>query len=63
MIKCIEEPCDQPATFVRCTQFAGDHEYCDAHAHAQDDFQKEDSADTFFWTTVEKHEEWKKKHA
>ena len=39
--KCIE--CDKTAEWVRCTQFAGDHPYCDEHARLEKDFTDEDS--------------------
>lgn len=39
--KCLE--CDKPAEWVRSTQFAGDHPYCDEHAHQEKDFGENDS--------------------
>jgi hypothetical protein len=39
--QCIE--CDLPAVWVRCTQFAGDHPYCEAHARQEKDFGENDS--------------------
>ena len=38
---CIE--CDKPAAWVRCTQFAGDHPYCEEHAKQETDFGENDS--------------------
>ena len=35
--------CDKPATWVRSTQFAGDHPYCDLHAKQESDFNENDS--------------------
>ena len=35
--------CDKPAAWIRHTQFAGSHEFCDDHARAEDDFLVEDS--------------------
>jgi hypothetical protein len=35
--------CEQPATWVRSTQFAGDHPYCEHHAHLESDFGECDS--------------------
>jgi hypothetical protein len=35
--------CDQPATWVRSTQFAGDHPFCEAHAKLESDFGECDS--------------------
>ena len=43
--KCVE--CDKPATWMRCTQFAGDHPYCEYHAKLEPDF--EDSDSYHFW--------------
>jgi hypothetical protein len=39
--ECIE--CGEPATHVRCTQFAGDHPFCQVHAELQEDFEQNDS--------------------
>lgn len=39
--------CDKPAHWVRHTQFAGSHPFCDAHAREQKDFGKDDSYE--FW--------------
>lgn len=43
--------CGEPATWVRSTQFAGDHPYCTIHAKKEDDFGEED--DSTFWIDVE----------
>jgi len=40
--------CDQPAQWIRHTQFAGNHPYCEQHALLEPDFLLEDT-DTF-WT-------------
>lgn len=39
--KCLE--CDKDAEWVRSTQFAGDHPYCDEHARKENDFGENDS--------------------
>ena len=39
--RCLE--CDAPAAWVRCTQFAGNHPYCDHHARLESDFNENDS--------------------
>jgi hypothetical protein len=39
--KCIV--CEKPAEWVRSTQFAGDHPYCDLHARLESDFLENDS--------------------
>ena len=39
--KCIE--CEQPAVWIRSTQFAGDHPYCQEHAQEEADFLINDS--------------------
>ena len=38
---CLE--CNKPAKWVRSTQFAGDHPYCEEHAREEKDFQENDS--------------------
>lgn len=38
---CLE--CNEPAVYVRSTQFAGDHPYCEKHAKEQKDFEINDS--------------------
>lgn len=51
-MKCIE--CGEPATWVRSTQFAGEHPYCTKHAHKEKDFGKNDSYEYWYelkyWT-------------
>ncbi len=42
------EKCDEPATWVRRTQFNGDFYFCSVHAAEQKDFGKEDSS-YFVW--------------
>lgn len=44
--KCIE--CNEPAEWVRSTQFAGDHPYCDKHARLEKDFGEDDSY-AYWW--------------
>lgn len=39
--KCIE--CGETATWMRCTQFAGNHPYCEYHALKESDFHDDDS--------------------
>ena len=34
--------CDQPATWMRYTQFAGNHPFCDKHAEMESDFENGD---------------------
>lgn len=41
MHKCLE--CGAEATWVRSTQFAGEHPYCDQHAKQESDFKQSDS--------------------
>jgi hypothetical protein len=44
--------CDQPATWVRSTQFAGDHPYCEHHAKLEPDFY--DPPDSYnYWYEVQ----------
>jgi hypothetical protein len=35
--------CDKPATWIRYTQFAGDHPFCEGHAQQESDFNDSDS--------------------
>lgn len=48
MHKCVE--CDKDATWIRHTQFAGDHPYCTYHAKKQSDFGENDSYT--YWSEV-----------
>ena len=34
--------CDKPATWMRYTQFAGNHPFCDKHAELETDFGSDD---------------------
>lgn len=40
--------CGEPATWVRRTQFAGDHPFCEKHARNQENFGKSNPG-YFFW--------------
>lgn len=42
--------CGAPATWVRCTQFAGNHPYCTTCAEREEDFGKDD--DYFYWAEL-----------
>ena len=44
--------CDKPAVWIRSTQFAGDHPFCDEHAKAEKGFGENDSYE--FWYKVPK---------
>lgn len=46
---CLE--CGAPADWVRETQFAGNHPFCDKHAKEEEDFGKMDPS-YFFWDKV-----------
>lgn len=46
--KCLE--CGARAAWIRMTQFAGDHPYCDKHARLEPDFNQDDSY--AFWTRI-----------
>jgi hypothetical protein len=35
--------CDNPAVWIRSTQFAGDHPFCENHAKLESDFGQSDS--------------------
>ena len=43
--------CNQPAVYVRSTQFAGDHPFCKEHAEKEKDFLVNDSYE--YWYKLE----------
>ena len=51
--KCME--CGEPATWMRATQFAGNHPYCEHHAKFENDFQISDSYS--FWYKIQTPDE------
>lgn len=66
---CCEADCFEDADWVRVTQFAGDHPYCDLHARQEEDFGKKDDS-YFFWVSVgefleidERRRKWKEEAA
>ena len=51
--KCLE--CDKDADWIRSTQFAGDHPYCDEHARLESDF--DDMDDSYaYWVKAVKND-------
>ena len=42
--------CEEPAVWIRHTQFAGDHPFCDKHAKLEEDFGENDSYT--FWSEL-----------
>ena len=44
---CIE--CGEEAKYVRCTQFAGEHPYCEFHAKIEKDFDLDSSDSYTYW--------------
>jgi|SRR3989338_2500674 len=44
----LDRRCNEPAVWMRFTQFSGDHPYCDKHARAEENFGQEDPS-YFFW--------------
>lgn len=42
--------CSEPATWMRSTQFAGDHPFCEEHAKKESDFNENDSYT--FWYEI-----------
>jgi endogenous inhibitor of DNA gyrase (YacG/DUF329 family) len=46
--KCLE--CNEPAEWIRHTQFAGNHPFCDKHARQETDFGENDSYT--YWSEV-----------
>jgi hypothetical protein len=51
-MNCLE--CAEPATWMRCTQFAGNHPYCEDHAKLEADFNDNDSY--LFWERINESE-------
>lgn len=49
--------CGKPATWVRSTQFAGDHPFCEEHAKQESDFCDNDSYT--FWYEVKGEDDGK----
>jgi hypothetical protein len=47
--------CDKPADWVRATQFAGNHPFCDKHARQERGFGLSDSYE--YWYEVKKTDE------
>jgi endogenous inhibitor of DNA gyrase (YacG/DUF329 family) len=52
--KCIE--CGKDATWIRSTQFAGDHPFCEEHARQEEDFGKNDSYEYWYKVVTEARE-------
>lgn len=46
--------CGRPAVWVRSTQFAGDHPFCEEHAKAEKGFGENDSYE--FWYNLEERD-------
>lgn len=40
--------CDKPAEWIRSTQFAGDHPFCNEHARQEKGFGTEDSYEYWY---------------
>jgi hypothetical protein len=43
--------CDKEATWIRSTQFAGDHPFCEEHAKQEEGFGTNDSYE--YWYQIE----------
>jgi hypothetical protein len=54
-MNCLE--CDKKAKWVRSTQFAGEHPFCEDHAKLESDFMDNDSYT--FWYTIKEEDEHK----
>lgn len=54
MSRCIAEDCNDRVSFVRTTQFSGDHPFCTKHAVCEADFYRDDDS-YMAWYTIE---EW-----
>lgn len=50
-MKCME--CNELAVWVRSTQFAGEHPYCQEHAEQEPDFGENDSYE--FWYKIDEN--------
>ena len=44
--------CNKPADWIRSTQFAGDHPFCDEHARQEQGFGENDSYE--YWYKIKK---------
>ncbi len=49
-IFCLLKGCGEPATYMRYTQFSGDHPFCTKHAKQQGDFKEVSSY--YFWVRI-----------
>lgn len=47
---CSEENCKNKISWIRHTQFAGSHPFCDSHAKLEKDFKK--SSSYLFWEKI-----------
>jgi hypothetical protein len=54
--KCIM--CDKPADWIRGTQFAGNHPFCDEHARQEKGFGISDSYEYWYKPEKEKNERY-----
>ena len=50
-MKCLE--CNEPAVYVRSTQFAGEHPYCKYHAEKESDFYDEPDSYSYWYKLEE----------
>lgn len=48
--------CHRPAEWIRSTQFAGDHPFCDGHARLESGFGENDSYEYWIDLREEKNE-------
>lgn len=53
--------CNEPATWIRHTQFAGSHPFCITHAEQEENFGKSDPS-YFYWKEISTNQTFKKKH-
>ena len=54
LLCCVEGCSNNTAKYVRSTQFAGDHPYCEQHAKLEKDFMNDD-ASCSIWETVKEY--------
>lgn len=44
--------CEKPATWIRHTQFSGDHPFCIEHARKEENFKDKKGDSYFFWEKI-----------
>lgn len=52
-VNCLMCDTPEPAVYIRCTQFAGDHPLCEEHAKQDTDFMIDDSY--AYWVVIDQN--------